>query len=62
MEDVIFALADILAYMKDFNSGYMSDVNDKMLIDYEGKRFLVSFKEIENPDIDMYLDMKKYME
>lgn len=59
MLEIIRKIANILEQMKGFDTGYTTGVKDKMLLDYEGKRYILSIKEIEEPSEDMSDDLDK---
>lgn len=52
---------DILNMIKGFEVGYTSNVKDKIIIDYEGERYVVHFEKVENPNKNMYEDIKLYL-
>lgn len=54
-------LSKILNMVKNFEVGYNSSAKDKLIVDHEGKRYIVSFKEIENPSENMLDDIKLYL-
>lgn len=50
-----------LGYLKGFETGSTSSNKDQMIIDFEDRRFVATFQEIENPDEDMFKDIDKYL-
>lgn len=51
----------ILNRVKGFVSGYGSANGDKMMVDYRGKRYIVTFEEVCNAeDEEMIATMKKH--
>lgn len=61
MKELIISIHTILNFMKDFVAGYNSSISDQMMIDYKGKRYMITFEELCNAeDEDMFKTMKKY--
>lgn len=51
----------ILNLMKDFVAGYSSRSDNQMMIDYKGKRYMLTFEELCNvEDEDMFKTMNRY--
>ena len=47
--------------MKDFVAGYSSSSSDQMMIDYKGKRYMVTFEELcDVEDEEMFKTMNRY--
>ena len=61
MFEVIQKIQSILNIVKGFMVGTTSSNHKECIIDYKGKRFVVSFKEIENPNEDIFEDIDKYL-
>jgi hypothetical protein len=61
MVELIINIHRILNLMKDFVAGYGSLSSDQMMIDYKGKRYMVTFEELCNvDDEEMFATMKRY--
>jgi hypothetical protein len=45
-------------FVKGFTVGY-SITDQKMLFDFDGKRYVAEFREVENPKEDMADDMRR---
>lgn len=61
MKELIIKIHTILNYMKDFITGYSSNSSNQMMIDYKGKRYMVTLEELCNVgDEEMFETMKKY--
>lgn len=54
-------IQNILEQIKGFSVGTSSNNDTKMIIDYEGSRFLVSFHQIIKPQDNMFDDIEKYL-
>lgn len=61
MRQIIVQLHKILNMVKGFTAAYGSDTvgQGKMIIDYEGRRFSLTLKEIENPSVDICDDISQ---
>ena len=59
--EIKFKIAEVLNLIKGFEVGHTSRVEDKIIIDHKGKRFIVSFKEIKTPHKDMLKDIDMYL-
>ena len=46
VKEMIIKIHNILNLIKGFSAGYCSALNDKMLIEYGKKRYIVTFKEV----------------
>jgi hypothetical protein len=61
MIELIINIHRILNLMKDFVAGYGSSSSDQMMVDYKGKRYMVTFEELcDVEDEEMFATMKKY--
>ena len=61
MRELIADIHTILNFMKDFVAGRSSRSTDQMMIDYKGKRYMVTFEELCNADDeDMFKSMNRY--
>lgn len=61
MKKLIIEVHTILNFMKDFAAGYSTESSDQMMIDYKGKRYMVTFEELcDVEDEDMFKTMSKY--
>lgn len=61
MRELISDIHRILNSMKDFVAGYGTSSPDQMMIDYKGKRYMVTFEELcDSDDEDMLKTMKRY--
>lgn len=61
MVELIIKLHEILNLMKGFVAGYGSKYNDQMMIDYKGKRYMVTFEELcDTDEEEMFETMKEY--
>lgn len=58
---LIMKLHNILNMIKGIETGYTTACDDKMLIMHEGTSYVVTFTKIENPSIDPYENIKKYI-
>ncbi len=58
---LIHKIYSILNEMKGFTPGITSRSKNKMIIDYNGKRYIATFEEIENPDENIFKDIDKYL-
>ena len=57
MFDLIHELYTILNKIKGFKAGYSSSVDNRIIIDYKTKRYIITLDEIENPSSDMTDDI-----
>ena len=61
MRNLIIDIHTILNFMKDFVAGYSTRSLDQMMIDYKGKRYMVTFEELcDAKDEEMFKTMYKY--
>lgn len=61
MRKLIIDIHTILNFMKDFVAGYSTKSSDQMMIDYQGKRYMVTFEELcDVKDEEMFKTMNKY--
>lgn len=61
MKQLIIELHTVLNYIKNFKTGYSTLINDQMMIDYKGKRYMVTLEELcDANDEDMFKTMKRY--
>jgi hypothetical protein len=58
---MIRRISSILGEMRDIETGTASSNDTQMLLDYEDKRFIVTFTEIDNPNEDMFKDIEWYL-
>lgn len=61
MRELIIKIHMVLSLMKDFVAGYSTRSFDQMMIDYKGKRYMVTLKELcDVDDEDMLKTMDRY--
>ena len=61
MKELIIDMHTILNYMKDFEAGHSSRSSDQMMIDYKGKRYMLTFEELCNAEEeDMFKTMDRH--
>ena len=61
MTELIAKIHMILNLVKDFVAGYSTRSCDQMMIDYKGKRYMVTFEELcDSEDEEMIKTMDKY--
>ena len=58
MQKMLWKIHEIMNNIKGFTTGFSID-EKKMLIEFEGKRYVAEIREIENPAIDIIDDMKR---
>lgn len=58
MNRLFWKISDIMNNIKGFEVGFSTD-EKKMLIDFEGKRYVAEFHEIENPSDNAIDDMRR---
>ena len=58
MNELFHKIYSIMDNIKGFAVGY-SIRDNKMLFDYEGKRYVAEFREVENPAEDVIDDMQR---
>jgi len=61
MRKIIIAVERALNMIKGFEVGYTTRVDNKIMMDYESSRYLVTFTKIENPSEDMADDIDKFI-
>lgn len=54
-------LADALHRLKGFDVATVSGSNDKILVDNEGRRYLITITEIKDKGNDIFKDMDKHL-
>lgn len=61
MKEVIWKLHEILNLIKGFTSGYASNALDdgKMLIEYNGRRFVLRIEKVERPSETFAMDVHR---
>lgn len=61
MRELIIEMHRVLNFIKGFVAGYGTNSDNKMMIDYKGKRYMVTFEELcDSNDEDMLKTMDKY--
>ena len=61
MRELINKLYTVLNLIKDFDVGYGEDRKDQMIIDYKGKRYMITFTELCDTEYEtMLCTMKRY--
>lgn len=61
MRKLIIDICTILNLIKNFTAGYSTMAFDKMMIDHDGKRYMVTFEELCDVDEeDMFKTMNRY--
>lgn len=61
MRELIYNIHMVLNLIKDFVAGYSTSSSDQMMIDYKGKRYMLTFEELcDVEDEDMFKTMNKY--
>lgn len=61
MRELIIKLHTVLNLLKDFDTGYSSDQRDQMMIDYKGKRYMITIAELCDTEYEtMLCTMKRY--
>lgn len=58
MHDLLWNIYSVMNLIKSFTVGYSGD-NGKMLFDFNGKRWVAEFREVENPSENMVDDMRR---
>lgn len=58
MDDLLWKIFQVLNYVKGLEVG-MSNVEQKLLIECCGKRYVAEFREVEDPKPTMSEDMKR---
>lgn len=63
MRELIIEMFRILNYIKGFVAAYSTSIRNQIMIDYKGKRYMVTIKELcDADDEDMFKTMKRYWE
>lgn len=57
--ELILKIQDNLERLKGFNCGSIPENLREMIVEYEGRRFILSIREIVNPSEDIFDDMDK---
>lgn len=61
MSELIVRIHMILNLIKDFTAGCSGASNDQMMIDYKGKRYMITLEELcDIEEEDMYSTMCRY--
>lgn len=61
MRELISKLYTVLNFIKDFDVGYSEDRKDQMMIDYKGKRYMITLVELCDANYEtMLCTMKRY--
>ena len=61
IKQLIIDVNRALNLIKGFVAGYSFSSNNKMMVDYKGKRYIVTFEEVCNTeDEEMFITMKKH--
>ena len=58
MNNMFWKIHEIMNNIKGFTTGFSLE-EKKMLIDFNGKRYVAEFREIENPAEDPIDDMRR---
>ena len=58
MNKMFWKISDIMNNIKGFEVGFSTN-EKKMLIDFEGKRYVAEFREVESPAEDALDDMRR---
>lgn len=61
MFEVIQRMFNVLNMVKDFEAGTSSKSENKMIINYKGKRYVVELEEIKYPSENVFDDIKRYL-
>lgn len=61
MRKIIIAIERSLNMIKGFEVGYTTRVGNKLMMDCEGGRYLVTLVKIENPSENMADDIDKFI-
>jgi len=54
-------LYEIFNMIKGFEAGYTSKSDNKLILDYDGDRYILTLEKIDNPSDDMLKDIDKYL-
>lgn len=61
MRELIIKIHTVLNLIKDFVAGYSTMSCDQMMVDYKGKRYMLTFEELcDVEDEDMVKTMDRY--
>ena len=61
MRELIIEIHRVLNLIKGFIVGYSTSSSNQMMIDYKGKRYMVTFEELcDVEDEDMFKTMNRY--
>lgn len=58
---MIYELSMMLDTLKGVRTGTSSKSNNKLVMDFNNKRYIVHLKEIENPNEDVFEDIEEYL-
>lgn len=58
MCDLLWKIYVVMNNIKDFVVGYSAQ-DEKMIFEFEGKRYVAEFREIEDPKEDIRDDMRR---
>lgn len=58
MHKLFIEIHRFMNYVKGFTVGYSAS-DSKMMFDFDGRRWVAEFREIENPSADMVDDMRR---
>lgn len=58
---MIIKLCQMLDMLKGISTGWSSKCDNSIIMDFDGKRYLVDFTEIKIPSEDIFEDINKYL-
>ena len=58
MYNILWKIYDIMNQIKGFTAGFAPQ-NNKMLFEFEGKRYVAEFREIKDPKPNISDDMRR---
>ena len=58
MGDFLWKIYEVMNQIKGFTVGTNLQSN-KMLFEFDGKRYVAEFREVENPSVDIKDDMRR---
>lgn len=61
MRKVLNAISEALGMIKGFDTGTTSRIDNRMIIDYKGERYVASLTKIENPDENIFEDIDRFL-
>lgn len=61
MNNFKLELADKINMLKGYECSHSSNCKDKIIIDNDGRRFVITIKEIQEPDEDMLREINTYL-